>query len=508
MQQKTSSNLSDSRQAILRERSMRNAVRRTQLTERAKDLLGRADFVINGSKVEVTGADPRTRLGKAFQEVIRSVYPNLRMLKADYKEAMIPRILEEQNDLISETLSEAEQEVLTHLQREKLKGERVAIENVLTHFRHGSYGWPDAATLCLVARLFRRHKAELKRGPEVLDQEEVASALCNSSHYGTVFVQIQEEFDAATVTALKNFHHDFFHIANPGSDAKSVSKALLKALTDEAAVLDTLIVQESTYPFVESLGAVRDRLRFIAGHDYNYPLRNLREFDSELLDAKEDFIDPIKNFVNGANGKSFLAIADFLRDQAGNLSPTDELVADLRAAVESTTPYRGGVMTKAIAALDEVKRLVASKLDEARRDAIAAIETREEKLKSDPKFAELKEAEAARVLELSTNVKGQISREGLLPVIGDLLRRYQEGGFSQQLALLTRPRTTYPTATKPGKEAPVKEPDPAFLPILHFVRDAAGDKVVLTSQSEVDAFVAELHEKMNAHVGEGRGITL
>jgi hypothetical protein len=509
VQQKTSSNLSDSRQAILRERSMRNTVRRAQLIDRAKDLLGRADFVINGSKVEVTGSDPRIRLGKAFQELIRSVYPNLRMLKADFKEAMIPRILEEQNDLISETLSEGEQEVLTHLQRQKLKGERVAIENVLSHFRHGSYGWPDAATLCLLARLFRRHKVEVKKGPDVLDQEEVASALCNSSHYSTVFVQIQEEFDAATVTALKNFHHDFFHIANPGNDAKTVSKALLRALADEAAALDTLIAQKNDFPFVEALEAVRDRLRFIAGHDYNYPLRNLREFEGELLDAKEDYIDPIKNFVNGTNGKSFRAIADFLRDQAGNLSSSDALVADLRAAVESTAPYRGAVMTSAITALEEVKRLVASKLEDARREAIASIETREETLKSNPKFADLNEADSTRLLELSTLVKEQISREGLLPVIGDLLRRYQEGGFSQQLAMLTRPKTTYPTPTKPGKDAaPVKEPDPAFLPILHFVRDAAARKVVLTSQSEVDAFVAALHEKMNAHVGDGRGITL
>lgn len=508
VQQKTSSSLSDARQSILRERSMQNSSRRSQMTELARDLISRAEFVINGSKVEVTGSDARVRVGKAFQELIRSVYPNLRMLKADYKEAMIPQIIEEENDLISETLSEAEGEVLTFLQREKNRGERVAIEDSLRHFRHGAYGWPDAATLCLLARLFRRHKVEIKRGPEVLDQEEVRTALANSAHYASVFVQIQEEFDAATVTALKNFHHDFFSVSNAGNDAKSASKFLLKALSEEANELDTLIARKNEYPFVDALEPIRDRLREIVAHDYNYPLKNLRDFDDKLLDAREDFIDPIKNFVNGTNGKNFRAIQDFLRDQASNLSPSDEAVADLRAAAESEAPYRGGVMARAVTALEQVKRDVTAKLETARTKAISAVEAREAMLKSDPKFADLDEAAAKVVLGMSQYVKEQIQREALAPVIGDLVRRYEEGGFSQQLAALNKPKTNY-NEKKPGSStSPVKEPDPSFLPIQQFVKAAAGDKVVITAPEDLDAFIRSLEDKLRDHVASGKGVTL
>src|SRR5690554_6065255 len=156
--------------------------------------------------------------------------------------------------------------------------------------------------------LFRRHKAELKRGPEVLDHDEVAIALCNSTHHGVVYLQIQEEFDATTVNALKRFHQDFFHRANPENDAKSVAKAFLKAMANEVGDLDKLIVQKSDFPFVEFLEPIRDRIRQVSEHDYNYPLKNLRDFEDELLDAKQDTVDPVKAFLGGANKQLFREI--------------------------------------------------------------------------------------------------------------------------------------------------------------------------------------------------------
>lgn len=510
VRQKTSSSLSETKQQILHGRAAQNSVRRSHLIERAKELIAKADFVVNGSKVEVTGADPGVRLRKAFQELIRNTYSNLRMLKTEYKETMIPQILEEENDLISETLSEAEEEVLTYLNRQKHSGDRIEIEGILQNFRQGTYGWSEAATLCLVARLFRRHKIELKRGAEVLDQEEVATALCNSASRGSVFVQIQEEFDATTIAAVKNFHHDFFNTTSPGNDAKSVAKALLKSLATEAAELDTLIAQKSDYPFIETLEPLRDRLREISGHDYNYPLKNLRDFEGDLLDAKEDLLDPIKNFVNGTNGKSYQSIIDFLRDQASNFSVSDPLVADLRAVSDSPTPFRGGLMTKAITAQNQLKKNIAGQLDQARADAISKVEDRESNLKAHPEFAGLDEEKAEGILAVSEAVKRKLSGEMLLPVIGDTLRNYQESGFANQLASLVRKSTKY-TATPDAGEAQdnYKEDKPApYTPIHPLIQKSAAGKVYLTNEEEVSTFIAALEEQLKNHVGDGKGVTL
>jgi hypothetical protein len=510
IQKKTSSSLSDSKQQIVHARSSQNNTRRTKMMEHAKELLSNAEFVINGSKVEVSGQDPRVRVGKAFQQLISFVYPNLRMLKADYKEAMIPQILEEQNDLISESMSEAEQDVLTFLQRKKLAGDHVVTADVLKHFRHGNYGWPDAATLCLMARLFRRHKIELKRGPEVLDQDEVASALCNSANYGAVYVQIQEEFDVATITALKNFHHEFFHKSNPENDAKSASKAFLKALSDEAAALDTLIAKRSDFPFVTSLEPIRDRIRKISEHDYNYPLKNLRDFEDDLLDAKDDSIDPTKAFVSGTNGQSFCEICDFLRDQSSNLTHGDSHVANLRAAADSQTPFRGNLMQQAVAALNHLKADIAEKLKLAKADALAKIDKREATLKAHHKFAELSQEQTASIFDVSAATKERISAEVLLPVIADTLRKYLEVSFPQQLETLGRSFKKYKTKKTPGDDPKAEETQTTYTPIQQLVQTAAAKdgKVYLTSEAEVDVFIGELGSQLKQLIAEGKGITL
>lgn len=515
IQKKTSSSLSDSKQQIVHARSSQNSTRRSQLVEHAREQLSTAEFVINGSKAEISGSDPRTRVTKAFQELIRYVYPNLRMLKAQYKEAMIPQILEEENDLISEAMTEAEQEVLTLLQRKKISGDHAVTADVLKHFRHGNYGWPDAATLCLLARLFRRHKIELKRGPEVLDQEEVATALCNSANYGAVYVQIQEEFDTATITALKDFHHEFFHKSNPENDAKSASKALLKALSEEAAELDTLIATKSDFPFVALLEPIRDRIRKISEHDYNYPLKNLRDFEDDLLDAKEDSIDPIKAFVSGANGRSFKDISDFLRDQSSNLKHGDPHVQNLREVANSDAPFRGNLLTTGVASLNALKEALDNDLKSARENAVREIETRENTLRAHPCFAKLDADQSAGVLRPSETLKKQILSEALLPVVAERLRNYLEDGFARQLDAIIQ-ATKAPEKAKEGyKDKEVRgdsvaaEP-PAYQSIQQIVKSTAqkGGKVYLTNEAEVDAFIEELNTRLKALVAEGKGVTL
>lgn len=515
IQKKTSSSLSDSKQQIVHARSSQNSTRRTQMVEQAKELLSKAEFVINGSKVEVGGQDPRMRMCKAFQDLISFVYPNLRMLKAQYKEAMIPQILEEQNDLISESMTEAEQDVLTFLQRNKLSGDHVVTADVLKHFRHGSYGWPDAATLCLIARLFRRHKVELKRGPEVLDQDEVATALCNSANYGAVYVQIQEEFDTATITALKNFHHEFFHKSNPENDAKSASKALLKALSDEAATLDTLIAKKSDFPFVTSLEGIRDRIRKISEHDYNYPLKNLRDFEDDLLDAKGDSIDPIKAFVSGANGRSYRDICDFLRDQSSNLKYGDARVQDLRAVANSDTPFRGSLLSTGVASLNALKESLTDELKAARENAIQEIETRENTLRAHPSFAKLESEQATGALRSSEGVKREIESESLLPVIAERLRNYLEEGFARQLDAIVqaakKPEDKKVDYSDKEDRGDIKAAEPsAYQPIQQIVKSTAnkGGKVYLTSEAEVDVFIDELGGQLKKLIAEGKGITL
>jgi len=68
--------------AILAVRSKQNSARRQEITRLADDLLRTAVLVLNGQTLSVGEGDPKTRFSKACQELIRSAFPKLKMIRA------------------------------------------------------------------------------------------------------------------------------------------------------------------------------------------------------------------------------------------------------------------------------------------------------------------------------------------------------------------------------------------------------------------------------------------
>ncbi len=141
IQQNTGGNLDENRRAILIERGQQNSRRRTDLQELCSDLFSRSPIYLNGSKLEsINYGDPRNRFHKAGQELIAFAFPNLRMLKGSYDEAALTKALLEPDDLLTSgqmPVSEAEQEILTYVQRSQNQGERTSVEEMVRQFGRG-----------------------------------------------------------------------------------------------------------------------------------------------------------------------------------------------------------------------------------------------------------------------------------------------------------------------------------------------------------------------------------
>jgi hypothetical protein len=123
-----------------------------------------------------------------------------------YDETTLADALLAQDDLLTsgtQTVSEAEQEILTYVMRNQNNGERTSIEEILRNFGKRPYGWYPMAVLTLVSRLFRMGKVEL-RTTELLDARGALELLKNTRQHGSVRVRLQEQFDATKVNALKN----------------------------------------------------------------------------------------------------------------------------------------------------------------------------------------------------------------------------------------------------------------------------------------------------------------
>ncbi len=497
----------ESRKAILDQRSQQNSIRRSTMQEMASQFLSKAPLYLNGSRLDSVGeGDARNRFSKACQELISFSFPNLRMLKGAYDETTLSQALLAQDDLLtsgSQTLSEAEQEVLTYVMRNQDNGERTSIEEIVRNFGRRPYGWYSMAVLTLVGRLFRMGKVEL-RSSELIDARAAFDLLKNTRQHGNVKVRLQEQFDATKVNALKKFHHDFFDRSNPGTDARSGGQFTSEALAAEARDLVVLLDQAARYPFLEPLRPVVGKLTKLAEQDYTYLLNHLADFQDDLLNAKDDLLSPIKTFMHGPQRTAFDEAIAFLREEEANFAevPANE-VQPLRDLAASAHPYRGNGVPTAKAAVTKLRDLLADLLKAEREQAMATLDTQEARLKAIDDFALLEDPARLQVIASSLAAREAIQSARFVTGIRDRLQRYTTLDYPAQLALASR------LANK-ANESSVRDgatPVPVRYTSATSLRPQCSLPYIAT-EADLDQWLAALREAGVAELKAGHRISL
>ncbi len=509
IQQNTGAGLDEARRSILQERGQQNSRRRTELRTRCSELLGKAPLYLNASRLDsVPEGEARNRYAKAAQELIRFAYPSLKMLKGQYDETTLSKTLLDSSDLFSGsgvTVSEAEQEILTYVTRNQNNGERVSVEEIIRQFNRRPYGWYPTAVLTLIARLFRMGKVEL-RSTDLLDARTALEALKNARQHGGVRVRLQEQFEPAKVAALKRFHQEFFDRVNEASDARSVGQVTSEALLGEFEDLQLLVDQSSRYPFLKKLESLMQRIKELADKDYSYLLNHVAEFQGELLDAKEDLLDPLKTFMHGPQRKAYDEATAFLREEQANFSevPQEEL-DPLRLLAGAETPFCGSVIPNAKNAVNRVRDIIDAKLVQERDRALATLSEQEAKLKLLPEFERLTDPQKKQMLQKTGDARESVQSARFISAIRDRLNRYVSEDYPSQLALANRLAT--PEIKESPKSGAAKATEEArFVPMTNLKVDCG--LAYVASEADVDKWLDALRKAAVAEIKKGNRISL
>jgi hypothetical protein len=507
--QQNSGNGDATRRAILNQRGEQNSRRRSDMQTLAAELLRRAPLYLNGSQLENVGeGDARNRFAKAAQELISFSFPHLRMLKGTYSESTLRDALLEPDDLLSggvQTLSEAEQEILTYVMRNQSNATRTSMEEMIRFFGRRPYGWYPMAVLTLTARLFRMGKVEL-RTTELLDARSAFDHLKNTRQHGGVRVRLQEQFEPASVSNLKRFHHDFFNTANPETDARSVGHFTAASFASEARELGQLLDEVNRYPFLHALRPVADRIVKLAERDHSYLIKHLAEFEDELLTARDDLLAPIKEFMHGPQRKAYDEAIDFLKEEAANIAelPPEE-VQPLRNLAASPHPYRGGAVPAARAAVARLRGRLDTLLAHEREQATGALDAQEALLLASADFAALDEAGRQQVLALSRPARDAIAAARFVTGIRDRLHRYLSQEYPAQLALTSRLAAPAAVPAEGGVEAP-PAPAPVYKPSTELKVNCG--LPYIASEPELDQWLGALRAAAKAELDKGNRISL
>ncbi len=319
---KQTTSLSAIEEQILRSKATLNREREKELVQRLHAAVGHSALLINAADVSSSSQDALVRVTDGFQELVSRTYTQLKLLGgATYTEQQVAGAANPHGGLFDAEallkLDQPAQEVLATILRKDAQGEQVTMKTLVDTFQAKPYGWDLASIEVIVASLIGGSKITLTVDGNVLKRSEVATALRNTQKHGHEIIAPQKTFDERKVAAFRKFVTDFFdegsapkdplELARHGADKLKGKLDELKAIVQRFAVPVRRPAQGSHQPPRTGGGQVR---RLVSG-DFN--------LGDDLLEAKDNVIDPIQSFLNGAQRSIYDDAAALLSTHSGNL---------------------------------------------------------------------------------------------------------------------------------------------------------------------------------------------
>lgn len=402
---KRSSSLTAIEDQILRTKAAQNADREKELVQRLRAAVGSSTLIINAADVPSGSQDALARVTDGFQELISRTYPQLKLLGGrTYGEQQIGTALNPDSGLIDghavSALKPPAEEVLSLILRKDNSGEQVTVKTAVDAFQGKPYGWDLASTEVVLAHLIGTAKITITMDGNVLTRSEVPAALRNTQKHAHQVIAPQKEYDPHQVAAFRAFCKDFFDEANPPKDPHELARHGADKLQ---GTLDKLraITTGTRYPFVDQLNAPIGLLEQAVGQPDDWYLTGF-DLGDELLEAKENVVDPIQAFLNGPQSTIYDEAQTLLAANGTNLGYLPK-GADgaVRAGLADPNAFRGNRMTKLKQATSELAAQIEQTLAEKRSEVTAAIEDRRNDLAGSAAYrdatAEAQENAAARI---------------------------------------------------------------------------------------------------------------
>ena len=501
---------------ILESKGFQNRERYSDIQQRVKRLLGQARMLVAGGDVEIGSTDAQTRVTQGFHELIRRTYPNLSMLRGiTYIENDVSKYLKHSQEGLlgndATSLAESEQELLAFIQSNNRGGVRTTLKTLIEKFERKPYGWYYAAILCTLAMLCARGKVEVRKDGNILEEDDLEHALLNSRGHANVVLEPQIDFTASQVRNLKEFYEDFFDAPPQAGEAKALGKDTGAAIDDLINQLNLLVAQADQYPFLNSLVPVVERLEAISGKPYTWYLTELLGQEDELLDLKEQLIDPVRKFMGGPQKDIYSQAKRFIQDQEANFTyiKGDE-VQQVRSVLNDPQCFKGNRIQQLKTELDELQGKVDQKVQEVRTQAIESLKAMQSRMQSMDDYKKLPEERASELDAPYKELIGDINQQKLIAVINDRMRYFEEQGYQRLLAKMVEmanPKLAK-TDTKPGVDSEPRVAEPEIEYISTRKLKVSFDKAWLADESDVDQYLESLREALVLEIRKGKRIQI
>ena len=490
---------------ILSDKGFQNRERESELRQQVKNLLGKAKIFVAGNDIEIGSEDAQTRIFLGFQESITKAYPNLRMLRGVvYTEKDVSSILYGSQDGLftndATSLSEPEQEVLAFIKADDRNSVRTTLKSLMRRFEHKPYGWPYAAVLCTLAKLFVRGKIEAQVDSNILEDKELEKALLNSHAYENILLKPQIDIGESDVRALKEFYEDFFDAPPGSSEAKALGKEIGLGIQDLLSQLSSFAEKTVRFPFLTVLDPVLEKLNELSDKPYTWYLKELGTQKDTLLEMKESIIDPVRKFMSGSQKDIFDDAREFMKKHEANFAYIEGNEAvDIAGCLSDPECFKGSSMQMVKTNLDTLRNRVATKVNAEIEEVKESVARLKDTLFSMTEFKTLTEDKKNQVGNPFEAFIGSVEKQELIAVIREMLRRFEGVEYSSLLESVLNAKVTG------GSDGNTK---PSMSLLSSLLNSIEYDKTLLDDESDVNHYVEAIKITLLAEIRKGNRIRI
>lgn len=534
VQLQTKSALPESRRRILDSHERANVERLRAVLGEIDKSVAAAELAHNGTIVAVGGGAARDRVHSGLQAVIESRYNRINEARGvvTIKEADLGRILRDEKTLdldVVSTLDELANSVVVHVRNAKVRQVASTVGAVVDAFAEPPYGWSMTSVLAAIAHAAVTGRVRLILDSRVLVRTEIAAELRNTKKHRLIGVDEIREHDPAKVRQLQNFYSAFRNTGDLPTTADELIDRVRTALAETVSELEDWTTKP--YPFTDEINGALTVLREACRRrDDDWYLDGFSAETEELLELKEDLLDPVRGFLRGQQPTIVDAARKFLIDRASEVDDSDTAEVDaLRAALDNPAFFRGNVIPQIKTRHEHLVARVEAAVTTDRDALRSSIEHRLETLQSEQVFRDATEdaqRQARNRLTSLVDGLGRLTTRGQLAlargafdasyqaVIEELIgsnapeskdSETESNGEGQDASDQKKPE-----AGKP--DDPPRPPRPRTQRVPTTVRlsdvRVADAPATLRTTEQVDRYVDQLRASLQSEVASGKTVIL
>lgn len=530
---------SEVRQQIISRKSVANERLYTELRTRIVKAAANGEFDYNGGKVEVKSTEVQARMAEGLGTLIGRYYTNFSLLGGQrYEETDLARIIMNASqhqpgmldgmNAVQDKLDVPADDVFAAVSRDKGKGMVATVKSLLDAYGSVPYGWPYAATLACIGHLYGSDRITLTLDGKPVQRSEAARLLRETKKQDSIRVDLPRVFDTRKVSQLRDFARDFLGLtaADLPSNAIDLAEAVTARLKREAESLTQLRVRNAQFGFVQQLDEPIEKINYASGMSEDWLLGDFTAQETEngseeLLEFKEDVIDPIVAFLNGSQSRILADGLEWLKNNKPNIDYVSGTTASLYQSAEqlANDPNIFRKTNKFKTAIDDLREETDAAIRTERANALKDVEGIRAKIHDSAEYqhaAQAAQAEAETELDqVAERMQNMLFIYKMRESVHELSERTYPQLINRLSASAPRPKTApageaqAPTAMMTDVNTPESRQEVTPRVAVSFATiSRPHTKDALETKDDVDDFLDAYRRELIAAIENGKKILL